>query len=431
MKFINKFCIFFIVLSTGYLPIFAQHHPSQKTSGYVKSLLGKTDSVETYKHLLDNAPSEFGSHVPKFAVIGREKIFYLGIGGCVKTTVSYDFGHVIDNPNEFLTSAIPTTNQKPGNGGLTQFSAQQTCLFVNFVGLPGSDNEIGAFVNFNLLGNNYAPVLQYAYIKYRGIKAGYDKTLFSDPAATPPTIDYEGPNSSTAISNAIVNYSISFGKNKSFSAGIGAELPVTSVTASESAYQVNQRIPDIPVFFQWAWDNNSSWIRMSAVLRNMQYRDMKSDKNIDKVGWGVQLSGSATIIPNLVAYYQGVYGRGIASYLQDMTGTGMDLVPSSQYTGVLNPVKTWGAYAGLQYNICPKVFISATYSQIRNYIDKKTEMPSGESQYRYSQYIVANAFWDINSILQAGVEYIYGRRINFNQTQAHDSRIQASLQINF
>lgn len=409
----------------------AQLHPTQKSEGYVKTLFNKTDSIAVYEALLENAPSEFGSSVPRFAVIGKDRTFYLGIGGSVKTTVSWDFGNVMDNPNEFFTSGIPMQRRR-GDGGLVQFSAQQTSLYLNFVGLPGSDNQFSAFIGANLLGRDYAPALQYAYLKYRGFKAGYDKTLFSDPAAVPPTIDYEGPNASTAIGNAQVNYTFKFGKKKDWSAGLGLEMPICSATDAEGigAYKVNQRVPDIPLFLQWSWGGGSSWLRFSAIMRNMLYNNPLSGKNVDKVGWGIQLSGAAEITPWLTAYYQGVYGKGINSYIQDLTDCGMDLLPSKGNPNVLNAVKSWGAYGGLQFNICPSVFATATYSHVRTYA-KDCEAPNADNQYRYAQYAVGNIFWDINSLFEVGLEYIYGRRVNYDGTQPHDSRIQAMVQLSF
>ena len=131
----------------------AQYHPTQQKHGHVKTLFNETDSVAIYDELLANAPSEFGSHVPRFAVIGKDHTFYFGIGGKVITTASYDFGHPVDDPNMFITSEIPT-GIRPGNGGRVQFSAQQTHLCLNFVGLPGTANKFGAFVSMNLLGDN-------------------------------------------------------------------------------------------------------------------------------------------------------------------------------------------------------------------------------------------------------------------------------------
>lgn len=411
--------------------IHAQYHPTQPKHGYVKTLLNKTDSIAVYEELLFNAPSEFGSHVPRFAVIGKDHSFYLGIGGKVTVTAGYDFGNPTDDPNMFLTSGIPNS-LPPGNGGSLRISAQQTHLCLNFVGLPGSANKFGAFISFNLLKDNYQPDLQYAYVKYRGIKAGYDKTLFADPASTPPSIDYEGVNASSSLSNAILDYSFSFGKKKAWSAGIGVEMPMYSVTdaAGHGAYAVSQRVPDIPAFIKWSWDDGSGWLRFSAVMRNMLYHDPASGKNVDKVGYGFLLSGAAPVVPGLTAYYHGLYGKGIASYIQDLSGCGMDLMPSASTQYILDMPKAWGAFGALQYDFSRSVFASASYSHVRTYADG-CAMPAGDTQYRYAQYIAGNVFWNISPLLQSGIEYIYGRRVNYNGSQAHNSRIQAMLSLSF
>ena len=56
----------------------------------------------------------------------------------------------------FITSEIPT-GIRPGNGGRVQFSAQQTHLCLNFVGLPGTANKFGAFVSMNLVATTTHP----------------------------------------------------------------------------------------------------------------------------------------------------------------------------------------------------------------------------------------------------------------------------------
>ncbi len=155
------------------------------------------------------------------------------------------------------------------------------------------------------------------------------RRFFADPASTPPSIDYEGVNASSCLGNAILDYSASFGKKKEWSAGVGLEMPLYSITDADvhGAYKVNQRVPDIPAFIRWSWDEGSGWLRLSAVMRNMLYHNPFSGKNVDKVGYGFQLSGSAQVLPGLTAYYQGLYGKGTASYIQDLAGCGMDMAP--------------------------------------------------------------------------------------------------------
>ena len=64
--------------------------------------------INIYNIFLQNAPkSHKKSGVPNFAIEGKNKKFYLGIGGTAKATLSYDWGDPIDNGFNFTTSSIP------------------------------------------------------------------------------------------------------------------------------------------------------------------------------------------------------------------------------------------------------------------------------------------------------------------------------------
>lgn len=384
------------------------------------------------KTLKSNAPSDFApvSASPSFAFVGKNHKFMLSLGGYIKTTVGVDMGHPIPSADEFTTSAIPM-HPMDGNGAKFNISAQQSHIYLNMVALPGDKNQIGAFISANFL-NNYCPVLQFAYLKYRGFQAGYDYNLFSDPAACPPTIDYEGPNSFTAIPTAGVRYGVNFGKKKDWKFSVGLELPFESYTTIDGrTATVAQRVPDIPLALQYSWDSGSSWIRLSGILRNLYYRNLTAAQNVDKVGYGVQVSGSALLLPKLTAYWQGVFGKGIGSYIQDLDGLGMDLVPSADGSS-MKTVMAWGAYGGVQYTFSPKVFCSATYSHVRAYAERyHGGSTPWADQYKYAQYAVANVFYNINAYFQTGIEYIWGRRVNYDGMKCADNRIQCMFQLSF
>lgn len=384
----------------------------------------------SHEVLQDNAPDGRKDAVPHFGIFGKEGKFYLGIGGAVKVTVGEDWGSPLDNPNEFITSEIEPA--PAGNSSKFQLSAQQSSIYLNFVALPNSKNRLGAYIEMYFV-NDYVPVLQNAYLKWRGLKAGYDYSTFSDNGAMPPTIDFEGPNAATANPLPMVAYTYSFGKGKAWSVTAGLELPQYSITTNKFTSAVTQGVPDIPVALKYSWNQGQDWVRASAILRNLTYRNEKAEKNVDVVGWGVSLSGTSEIIPNLRGYFTGVYGRGIASCIQDLTGNNLDLTPR----GIGEPLKaskTWGAFGGLQYDFSPAVYCSATYSHVRNYAEPWSAAVGNvdyPGDYKYAQYAVGNVFWNVNSIITTGLEYIYGRRVNNDGTQAHTNRLQAMIQLAF
>lgn len=378
----------------------------------------------------ESAPEGQKDDVPHFAIFGKEGKFYLGVGGKVKVTFGEDWGTPLENPNEFITSQIRPL--PAGNKSRFHLSAQQSSIFVSFVAFPDSKDRISAYVGFNFL-NDYVPVLQNAYLKWRGLKAGYDYTAFSDNGAMPPSIDYEDPCGATPIPVPTLTYTHSFGKNKEWSVMGGVELPQYSITPNRHTDGVTQGAPDIPVAIRYSWNKGADWVKASAVVRNLVYHNNPVDRNIDVLGWGVELSGTAEIAPNLRAFWTGIYGRGIASYIQDLAGMKLDLTPRGTEVP-LKASRTWGAFGGFQYDFSEDVYASATYSQVRNYAKpwaNSVSTDAWDGTYRYAQYAVANVFWNITPILTTGVEYIYGRRVNNDGSQSHTNRLQGMLQVAF
>lgn len=389
------------------------------------------DSATMAERFVNNAPGDFPIEaVPGAVYVGKNNKFLLGVGGFVKAVAGFDFGHPVPSADEFITSEIPM-GPTEGNGAKFNLSAMQTHVYINFLALPGSDDEIGVFASANLL-DDYTPTVQYAYLRYRGLKAGYDNTLFSDPQCGPPSVDYEGPCSNTASPIGGISYLWSPKKNPAWEMGAGIELPHTSFTTVDGRTgYVYQRVPDIPLAVRFKWGDGASWVRTSAILRTLTYRDLPQTHNINKIGYGFQLSGAWYFLDRFTFYYQGVWGKGIASLIQDTADQGLDLVPTADDKRLSAPMQ-WGGFAALQCEISSKVVASATYSQVRAYVNDydggSTEWPD---LYKYTQYFCANIFYQPKPFFEAGMEYIWGRRTNQDGLKCADNRLQLSLQLTF
>lgn len=357
--------------------------------------------------------------LPILSVVGKQGKFYAGIGGTVKATLGYDFGNVVSDADNFVVSSIPT-ERDPGNGGALHISAQQTELY--FVGgyAPGTKYAVDAYVQGHFLGENYRFLLENAWVKFMGLKAGYGYGLFSVNEALPQTIDHEGPNGALSVTNALLDYTIPVGNR--WSLGIGVEKPVTGFQNGAYTSTVNSRIPDIPVCA--TYDIKGGHLRAAAMWRGLQYRDDLTSRNRTASAFGVALSGYGELAGPFGFCFQTSVGRGISSYYQDLNGLDLDMVPSS--AGKMKCVKSWGGYWGATCKLSDKLLATATYSHLRIYPGHG----DGDS-YSYGQYVAADMFYNITPIVQCGVEYIYGRRVNINGTQGHDSRIQTMVAVSF
>ena len=362
----------------------------------------------------------------RFLFMDKEGKVALGIGGYVKGTMSVDMDGISDNL-DFVTYDIPAP-MKTDMRNQFQMDASTSRIFLKLV---GADTQIGDFTIYlesdfrGKNGHQYDLRLRQAYIQLGGWKIGRAKTTFSDGAASPPTIDFEGPSASVSAKNTMIQYTHQFGKH--WSTAMSIEAPSASYTTDKNLSEsIKQRVPDIPTYVQYAWDGGKSHIRLSNLFRFLSYRNLVEGKNKLAFCMATQLSGMITFSPHWKLYYQGAYGKGYADYLNDLGGSGYDLIPDGD-SGKLKAPAAMGLVGGIQYNFNPNFFVSASYSQCRLY----DQSDMANNTYKYGQYVVANAFYVPFSNCMVGLEYLYGNRHNIDGTSGDAHRINAMIQYHF
>lgn len=381
------------------------------------------DMARVEKHLRENAPSSPKDNgLPRFAIVGKDHKFYIGLGAQFLGEGVFDFGDKMPSAVLFTPSSI--TPKTPGNGGSLGFGWQTSSVYLNAVAMPGTDNQIGLFFKANFMGNNNAFNCYHFYARYRGLTVGYTTSSFVDAAAEPMTIDFEGPNGYPYVTMFNASWQQKFTDN--FSGAIGIDAPTASFTTGNRAVRVSQRIPAIPLYLQYAWADGSSHLRLSGIVRPMQYRNLVSEKNSTMTGLGVQLSGMTGVVGDLSFSYNATYGRGIANYLQDDNGLGVDAVMSTE-AGEMEMVKSLGVTAGLNYKFSSKVSGNLVYSHLSNWLAENAAPQT--AQYRYGDYVAANLIYSINKFVSAGIEYDYGHRKDFGGTSLHSNRLQIQFAV--
>lgn len=384
-----------------------------------------TDHSRVEKIIKANAPSSPKDNgMPRFVIVGKDHQFYLGLGAQFLGEGVFDWGD--DMPSPFLmtpSSIVPST---PGNGASTRFAWQTSSIYMNFVALPGTSNQIGLFFKGNFKGANNTFHCHHFYARFRGLTAGYTTGPFVDAFAEPFTIDNEGPNGYPYLTLFTAYWQQAFTSH--FSGAIGIDAPSASITTGTETSIVNQRIPALPAYLQYSWAGGGSHIRLSGILRPLQYRDLVRGANKTIAGAGMQVSGVAALASNLSLQYNAAYGKGIGNYLQDDTGLGLDVVPTTA-EGTLKAVETMGLTAGLSYRFSPKVSSNLVYSHLSNWFGEKTVLDG--SSYRNGDYVAANVVYAINKFVSAGIEYDYGHRRNIDGSSLHTNRLQCQLAVTF
>ena len=370
------------------------------------------------------------SHNPQFIFATRNNRFALGIGGFVNLRTSFDFDGAMGNI-DFIPYDIPMSKGY-ANKQRIMMDASTSRVFLKAIINSQTLGKVQIYTDIDFRGGDqfsYIPRLRSAYIKAKGFTVGRDVTTFCDLMAAPQTIDFQGPNAYNFAFNEMIRYEHSFLKNR-LTVGIAAEMPSVNGTYGENFSPIYQRVPDGILYAQYAWGKERmSHIRVSGVVRDMYLHDNVNGENTTQVGWGVQLSGHIGITRWVDIYMNGVYGKGITPYIQDLAGSPYDFGYNPENPEQIQTMPMWGWQAAAQVNIIPsRLWLAGGYSQVT--LDKHNGYLS-DNQYHRGDYIFGNAFFNLTSNLTLAVEYLHGSRKDMSGAKNSANRFSIMAQYNF
>lgn len=379
--------------------------------------------VKQFKQSMNEGFNEPGA--PRFLLYDQKHDVAFGIGGFLRVRTAYDWGSVPTNSFGFIPFSIPVPANKANNGQFT-IDPYKSNIFFKLLGNTKGLGAYEAYISGQFTGPGNSFAINDAYLRFMGFTVGKTWSLFNDLGAVPPTIDFQGPNGAGEMRTGQIAYAHEF-KN-GIKLGVSVEQNQSSGTYDSKVGAASQRIPDIPAYIKYSWCKGASHVKLAGVLRNMSYQNLVTTDNKTATGYGVQLSGTVKVGKPVQLYFQTTYGKGIAQYINDLSGNGLDFVYDADESGKMVAQEAFAWYGGLQFNLSPSVFASATYSQARIF-PKDGYKPA--NQYRYGQYIVGNVFWNLSSAFQFGAEYLWGNRVNIDGSNEHANCIQALVQYNF
>ncbi len=367
---------------------------------------------------------------PQFIFSTKNNKFSFAIGGYVNLRAAYSFDGITNNI-DFVPYDIPV----PGNYATRQrlqMDASTSRVYLKGIANTRALGRVVIFIDADFRGgreNSYTPRLRSAYVSFKGLTLGRDVSTFCDLTAAPETVDFQGPNAYNYNFATMIRYEYSFCRDH-FTMGMAAEMPNVSATyGTDQLAAIPQRVPDFPVYFQYAWGKNrQNHFRASAVFRDMYYYNLTSEKVSTHFGWGVQASGNMAVGKALNIYFNGVYGEGITPYILDLTGSGLDFTPNPLNPSYSQVTPMYGWQAAARINLLKNLFISGGYSMVK--VLKKNTFYSTD-EYREGQYIFGNIFYNITPRFKIAAEYLYGTRRNMDGARNHANRLNLMAQYNF
>ena len=369
-------------------------------------------------------------HNPQFIFTSPNNKFMLGLGATVTLRTSYDFMGTVDNI-DFVPYDIPMTKSY-ANRQRVMMDASTSRIFLKGIINTESLGRIVAYTDIDFRGGeefSYIPRLRSAYIQMMGFTVGRDVSTFCDLMAAPQTIDFEGPNAYNYRFTEMIRWEHTCW-DKHITFGVAAEVPTVNATYGEHFSAIYQRVPDGIAYLQYAWgENRTSHIRASGVIRDMYLHDNRLGENTTQLGWGVQLSGHIEVGKWVDLYMNGVYGRGITPYINDLMGTPYDFTYDPNDPTRLQTLPMWGWQAAAQLNIMPNRFwLAGGYSEV--HLEKHNGALS-DNQYSRGHYIFANAFYNVTRNFTVAAEYLHGGRVNVSDAKGDANRISIMAQYRF
>lgn len=363
--------------------------------------------------------------VPYFMFMSKSGNLTLGVGGTVRMRGWFDWNGSIP-ANGFSPFAIEIP-KNPTNMRRLGATPAGTGLFMTLI---GNNPVLGSFLGYiegNFDGYNHVGFkLKKAYVTIRDWTVGYATSTFSDPAAEPPVIDGAGANGKISKTNVLVRYLHTFRNGISVAGSFEFPKSQTDADAVNTA-ACSDYVPDIAAFAQYQWNQGLSHVRLSGLLRFMNYRDLLENCNHHVAGWGVQASSVVKIYNPFSLFGIVAYGQGHESYIGDLSGGNFDLVGDSFTPGKMYAPKALSLTAGAKFYFMNNLYASATAAMLRYYPKKGVE----GTIYKYGMYGALSMFWDITPRLQVGAEYLAGKKKTFNGEHGNANRIDALFMLSF
>jgi len=344
------------------------------------------------------------------------------IGGTIRAVAFQDFNGTIMN-YEFINSTMSAPNSWDLMSR-NSIDASASRFSVKITQKTESLGNIDVYLETDFRGTNEAFRIRHAYVSFKGFIFGQTWSFMTDIPANAPTIDIQNVNSRTFFRTPLIGYVGNLGKG--WTMGVSLELPKIKITTATGFKAINQKIPDLPVYIQYK--GSKGHIKLTGAVRSLQYGYTPSNDIVTETGLGVQLSGTFKPAPTLTLYSQGIYGKGIARYINDLAAQNMDLLPVTITS--MGTMPMYGLSLGAKLDFSKSVYATSTFSVAG--LEKNDGLYlTRDNDFFKGNYFSASLFWNTYKNLTMAWEYIHGTRINTNDVKGNANRAQFMVLYSF
>ncbi len=331
----------------------------------------------------------------------------LKIGGYAKADFIYDFDP-IDATDSFITTTIPVDAADRTNA---RFHARQTRLSFD-TRWTTREAKIRIFVEGDFFGDGDAFRLRHAYGESGWLLVGQTWTTFTDVAAAPATLDFEGSVSSinrrqaqARITGLLLD-------------GLEYALAVedTSFIIEPPVGIVGEARSPSPDFVARLRAEND-WVRLqiAGLYRVLGFQPVGEDV-VTATGWGINTSAVVLLTERSKVYSQVLFGEGIGSYRSLP-----DAAPASADRDQLLGMFGWMVGLTQEWNDT----LSSNFTYAENTLDNAPLQRPDEVH--KTTYLAANLLSQPLDRVTVGIEYLFGLRQNIDGGKGNANRVQFAV----
>ena len=347
------------------------------------------------------------------------------IGGYIKTDFIYDFDEALGDA--FNVDGISITDAD--DNARFRAHARQSRLFIKTTTQTNS-GPLKTHLEFDFFGSNgneifsnsYSPRLRHAYGTWNGWTVGQTWSNFMPIESYPTTVDFNGPAGIPFIRQAQIRYTFPVSDSVSISASLensefsGRDAAGTISESTTSGIRAGiDQAPDITLAA--TWKGEKALVKLAGVVRKFD----SPTSGDTATGWGVNLSGNASLWQGGTLYGSLTYGDGIGRYL--INGFAQDAFIDA--AGNLQTIEALGATFGVSQTLSPKL----TGALALGYYEVNDTFAATDTDNISTAHL--SLFYKPTERMTVGAELIYGRREIASGVSDDATRLQTSVQFNF
>lgn len=344
------------------------------------------------------------------------------IGGRIRTAVVLTLDP-LGTDDRFLTNSIPVGVESSGDARRTNISARASALNVEFR-TPRGRNQLRAFFEGDFAGGtDNAFRLRHAYTQYLGFIVGQTWSTFSDPEVQLDDLDFEGVSSENVIRQPLVRYW--WRPTPKMRAAGAVETPRVSLTGGVGV----NLVPD--VIARLYWDHTTDGhIQVAAVLRQIRGQTATGVVRSDWA-YGGSVSGVlplGVLGPQDRFMFQTNGGEGIGRYINDLNSLGGQDAVFDSSTGELEALPALGWYVAYEHG-WKSWGTEADGQRLRSTIQWSfvrvwnLDFQPADAYKRTNRFAL-NLVYSPFTRVDAGIEFIQGRRTNKDDRSASAGQVQ-------